>query len=196
MKTISTLLAAALVAAGLGATAQTTPAPAAATPAVATPEATAPVAATTTAAAAPAPASEPTLSPAAARARAMTSRSGRGRATAAPAAKTAPGLKDGVTVRDGKVIATESGRSTVLADSTQTVKLVTGLEAAGTGVVTRPDGTTETLQEGDYISLTGRLESAADRKAHTQSLKENLKEDRKIAAKKARSPLRQLANGF
>lgn len=73
-----------------------------------------------------------------------------------------------------------------------TIKLVTGLEANATGVVTRPDGTTETLKEGDHISLTGRLTTAEDRTSHAQSLKENLKEDRKTAAKKARSPLRQI----
>lgn len=93
-------------------------------------------------------------------------------------------------MRDGKVVATESGRSTFLTDS-MTVKLMTGLEATSAGVVTRPDGTSETLKEGDFISLTGRLATAQDQTSHAQSLKENLKEDRKIAAKKARSPLRQ-----
>lgn len=123
------------------------------------------------------------------RARGMTAHGARG-SHAAPAAKTV-GFKDGVIMHEGKVVATESGRSTFLTDS-MTVKLMTGLEATGAGLVTRPDGTSETLKEGDYISLTGRLTTAEDRTNHAQSLKENLKTDRKIAAKKARSPLRQL----
>lgn len=125
------------------------------------------------------------------RARASGSRRSGSRGPAARATTT-PGFKDGVTVRDGKVVATESGRSTFLTTPEMTLKLRTGLDVAGTGVVTRADGTTETLKEGDYISLTGRLTTAEDRTAHAQSLKENLKTDRKIAAKKARSPLRQI----
>ncbi len=198
MKLISTLLTAAIFAITGSATAQTTASQATA-PAVTKPETTAPAPATTGAAeggnitAAPA---EPTLSPAAMRARASASHGAHGARGVAPAAKAAPGFKDGITMRDGKVIATESGHSTYLIDSTQTVKLITGLEARADGLVTRPDGTTETLKEGDYITITGRLTTAQERTAHVQSLKENLKEDRKVAAKKARSPLRQLGSGF
>ena len=198
MRTFSLLLAAAFMAASSAVQAQaisTTDAPTSAAKA----ETTAPIAAGTAAgtldaAAVPAApvATTPELSPAAARARASATRrtGGRAVATRPPAHR---GFKDGVTVREGQVVATESGRSIYLTDSTTAnVRLVTGLEVSATGVVTRPDGTTETLKEGDYISLTGRLTTAQERTAHAQSLKANLKEDRKAAAKRARSPLRQL----
>ena len=193
MKTLSTFAIAALLAAGFSAQAQSTTS--AASPAAAKPETTAPAATTSAGSTvndgAMIASAAPTMSAAAMRARSAGSHRPAARG-AAPVANKTIGFKDGVTMRDGKVVATESGRSTFLTEPTMTIKLMTGLEAAGTGIVTRPDGTTETLQEGDYISLTGRLTSAQDNLSHAQSLKENLKEDRKVAAKKARSPLRQI----
>lgn len=196
MKTLTTLLAAALVAASLGAHAQSAAAtsPATATSAVAKSQTTksAPAALTGAGSAdtnrSAVAATEPAVSPAAMRARASVSHRPGARGVPAATSKI-PGFKDGVTMRDSKVVVTESGHSMVLTDSVGSVKLVTGLEASSTGVVTRPDGTTETLKEGDYISITGRFEVAQERINHSLSLKDNLKEDRKKAARKARSPL-------
>ena len=189
MKALPTFFFAALLAAGFSAQAQSQSTASTTVPAAANPETTAP-ASTTSNDGAMIASAEPKMSAAAMRARGAGSRRPVTRG-AAPKATQVVGFKDGVTMRDSKVVATESGRSTFLTEG-QTVKLVTGLEVASTGVVTRTDGTTETLQEGDYISLTGRLTTAQDRTSHAQSLKVNLQEDRKQAAKKARSPLRQI----
>ncbi len=125
------------------------------------------------------------------RARASAMRRPGSHMAAAGKPSTTPGFKDGITMRDGKVVATESGRSIFLSD-TASMKTLTGLTANGQGVITRTDGTTQTLKEGDYISLTGRYTSAEEVKEHRTDLKENLQESRKKAAKKARSPLGRL----
>jgi hypothetical protein len=193
MKTVPSFLTAVLFTAAFTAQAQTQ----SAAPAATQPETTAPVVSATPEGATAAPTTESTIATAdpkmtegAMRARASATRRPGSHAGAARPATT-PGFKDGVTVREGKVVATESGRSTVVSDSA-TVKLMTGLTVNGNGTVTRTDGTSETLKEGDYISLTGRLTSAEEAKEHKQELKENLKEDRVKAAKKARSPLGRL----
>ena len=68
-------------------------------------------------------------------------------------------MKDGVTMKDGKLIITEMGSTnTLLADKT----LRNGTVITTAGVVTTPDGATNQLHEGDLVSLTGRLSTRAE----------------------------------
>ena len=63
-------------------------------------------------------------------------------------------LKDGLSMKDGKIISTELGSTfPVTADK----KLVNGTTVTPSGLVTRADGTTSQMVEGDYVSLTGRI---------------------------------------
>ncbi len=63
-------------------------------------------------------------------------------------------MKDGATMKGGKVILTELGHTLPLAaDKT----LINGTKITVAGVVTTPDGTTTQLQEGDHMSLSGRV---------------------------------------
>jgi hypothetical protein len=64
------------------------------------------------------------------------------------------GVKDGATMKGGVIIFTELGRSTPLAADK---KLVNGTTITTSGLVTTPDGTTTQINEGDHVSLTGRL---------------------------------------
>ena len=83
-----------------------------------------------------------------------------GRRGRTPQAHRAPGvemMKDGITMKDGKVLFTQSGRTTDLqADKT----LVNGTTISTSGLVTAADGTTTQIGEGDQVSLTGRVTSA------------------------------------
>ncbi|MGI4872285.1 MAG: DUF6799 domain-containing protein [Janthinobacterium lividum] len=62
--------------------------------------------------------------------------------------------KDGVTMKDSKLLLTEQGHTLPL---DQDKKLLNGTLISTTGTVTHPDGTTEKIAEGDLVSLTGRL---------------------------------------
>lgn len=68
--------------------------------------------------------------------------------------------KDGVVLQDGKVVMTQSGHSTAV---TQETALVNGTKIRPDGSVAMTDGTTATLKEGDYMSLSGRMTFAADK---------------------------------
>ncbi|RZK12844.1 MAG: hypothetical protein EOO56_27830 [Hymenobacter sp.] len=68
-------------------------------------------------------------------------------------------MKDGVMMKDGRLIATEMGMTNpVTADKT----LRNGTVITSAGVVTGKDGTTTQLHEGDYVSLTGRVETRGE----------------------------------
>lgn len=74
----------------------------------------------------------------------------------------APGvemIKDGVTMRDGKVLITQSGRTT---DLTADKTLVNGTTISPSGLVTAKDGTTTQIENGDMVSMTGRVTSARE----------------------------------
>lgn len=67
-------------------------------------------------------------------------------------------LKDGVLMKDGKIMLTELGHTDPLAaDKT----LVNGTKISTTGLITARDGTTTQLQEGDEVSLSGRVTTKA-----------------------------------
>lgn len=68
-------------------------------------------------------------------------------------------MKDGVTMKDGKLIVTEMGMTDPLATDK---KLRNGTLITTTGQVTTPDGTTAQLHEGDLVSLTGRISTRAE----------------------------------
>lgn len=79
------------------------------------------------------------------------------RRTAAPKPRAKTGgvmAKDGFTMTGGKMTVTEMGLTTPLA---QDRKLLNGTTVSTTGQVTSAAGTTEQMQEGDIVSLTGRL---------------------------------------
>ena len=64
-------------------------------------------------------------------------------------------IKDGATMKDGKVLLTEQGLTTPL---TQDKTLVNGTVITASGQVTNPGGGAAVqLAEGDMVSLTGRL---------------------------------------
>ncbi|WP_426058544.1 DUF6799 domain-containing protein [Hymenobacter sp. B1770] len=66
------------------------------------------------------------------------------------------GLKDGLTMQNGRVVLTELGITNPL---TADKKLVNGTTITTTGLVTATDGTTTQMTEGDQVSLTGRVTS-------------------------------------
>jgi len=68
------------------------------------------------------------------------------------------GVKDGLTMKDGKILITEIGHTTPL---TADKKLINGTTISTTGLVTATDGTTTQMAEGDHVSLTGRLTTKA-----------------------------------
>jgi len=77
------------------------------------------------------------------------------RAAPKPRAKTSGVMaKDGFTMTGGKVTVTEMGLTTPLA---QDRKLLNGTTVTSTGQITSAAGTAEQMQEGDLVSLTGRL---------------------------------------
>ncbi|RZK15224.1 MAG: hypothetical protein EOO56_23295 [Hymenobacter sp.] len=68
-------------------------------------------------------------------------------------------MKDGVTMKDGKLIATEMGMTNpITADKT----LRNGTVITTAGMVTGRDGVATQLREGDYVSLTGRVETRTE----------------------------------
>ena len=68
-------------------------------------------------------------------------------------------MKDGVTMKDGKLIATEMGMTNPI---TTDKILRNGIIITTAGMVTGKDGTTTQLHEGDYVSLTGRVETRTE----------------------------------
>lgn len=139
----SLLLGGALLAA-LESQAQTQPTPAAATPAPG----------------APAPTSPATQNPAARRVlapRRVVAPRRAGGAAAPTRAKTSGVMaKDGLTLQNGRVILTELGRT---APIEQDKRLLNGTLITTKGQVTNVEGVTTQLNEGDYVSLTGRITS-------------------------------------
>jgi hypothetical protein len=68
-------------------------------------------------------------------------------------------MKDGVTMKDGKLIVTEMGMTNpITADKT----LRNGTTITTAGMVTGGDGVATQLREGDYVSLTGRIETRTE----------------------------------
>lgn len=66
------------------------------------------------------------------------------------------GRKDGLTMDKGRVILTELGVSNPL---TADKKLINGTTISTTGLVTATNGTTTQINEGDHVSLSGRVTS-------------------------------------
>ena len=98
---------------------------------------------------------------------------------AAAAPNAVPSVKDGVMMKEGKVYMTQSGITSPL---TQETSLVNGTKITADGTVTMTNGTTATLKEGDYMSLSGRLTTAAS-KAQQDSLMQAAKDNSKSKSK-------------
>lgn len=84
-----------------------------------------------------------------------------GRAVPKPrvAAAKAEGVKDGLSMQKGRVVLTELGISNPLvADK----KLINGTVITPSGMVTSTNGTTAQMNEGDQVSLTGRITTRAE----------------------------------
>lgn len=67
-------------------------------------------------------------------------------------------MKEGFMMKDGQVMRTQSGATNPLRED---VALPSGAKVAANGRLTTTDGRTVTLQEGDIVSPTGRLTTAA-----------------------------------
>ena len=89
-------------------------------------------------------------------------------------------MKDGVMMKDGKVLLTQQGLTNPL---TQDLTLTNGTKVSPTGSVTLASGTTTTLKEGDMMSLSGRI-TTATMKAEQDSLLMASKEPGKGKVKK------------
>ncbi|GGF02015.1 DUF6799 domain-containing protein [Hymenobacter cavernae] len=89
-------------------------------------------------------------------------------------------MKDGVMMKDGKVLLTQQGLTNPL---TQDLTLTNGTKVSPVGAVTLANGTTTTLKEGDMMSLSGRI-TTATMKAEQDSLLTASKEPGKGKAKK------------
>ncbi|GAA4390638.1 DUF6799 domain-containing protein [Hymenobacter koreensis] len=85
------------------------------------------------------------------------------------------GVRDGVTMTEGKVMHTQNGHTAALSEP---LTLVNGTKINVDGTVTMTDGRTVTLVNGDYMSLSGRLTTAA-MKAEQDSLIQAAKLDPK-----------------
>jgi hypothetical protein len=81
-------------------------------------------------------------------------------------------MKDGFLMKDGKVMMTRDAHTDAL---TTESTLVNGTKVKADGSVTLADGTTTMLKEGDYMSLTGRMTTAAF-KAQQDSLMQAAKD--------------------
>ena len=89
-------------------------------------------------------------------------------------------MKDGVMMKEGKVMVTQMGRTTPL---TQEMNLINGTKITPTGTITTPAGVSTQLTEGDLVSLSGRITTSAQ-KAAQDSLLLVKKEDLKNKGKK------------
>ncbi len=84
------------------------------------------------------------------------------RRVVAPKARAKTGatmMKDGITMKDGKLVATEMGMTNPVEGDK---KLLNGTVITASGMVTSADGTTTQLHEGDLVSLTGRVSTRAE----------------------------------
>ena len=94
----------------------------------------------------------------------------------------APTMKDGAIMQGGKVVITRFGQTeTVAAETT----LPNGIKVSPDGTVTMQNGTTSMMKEGDYLSLSGRLTTAAQ-KAEQDSLIKVAMEANKVKIKAKR----------
>ena len=75
-------------------------------------------------------------------------------------------MKDGFLMKDGKVLETRNAHTGAI---TAESALVNGTKVQPDGTIMMADGTTVRLQEGDYMSLTGRMTTRA-MKAEQDSL--------------------------
>lgn len=89
-------------------------------------------------------------------------------------------LKDGFVMKEGKVMMTRDAHTEALTSETA---LVNGTKIGADGTVTMANGTTTTLKEGDYMSLTGRLTTRA-MKAEQDSLLQLSRNGGKVKMKK------------
>lgn len=92
-------------------------------------------------------------------------------------------LKDGFTVKEGKVLVTQQAQTNPL---TKEFSLVNGTKIHPDGTVTMADGSSTLLREGDYLSLGGRL-STAEAKAQQDSLMRLTQANAKGKPKKKKS---------
>ena len=84
--------------------------------------------------------------------------------------------KDGVRMKEGKIMVTELGHTSPLtADRT----LISGTKITTTGLITTPEGATTQLQEGDEMSLSGRVTTKSGL-AEQDSLRKLLEYDTKL----------------
>ena len=93
-------------------------------------------------------------------AQAQTTPAAKGRVQPKPRTAAQPGaaVKDGLTMKGGRVVLTELGiTNTLTADKT----LINGTIITPAGLITAKDGTTTQMAEGDQVSLTGRLTTRA-----------------------------------
>ena len=95
----------------------------------------------------------------AATAQAQTTRSGRVSPKPRAVAAKAEGIKDGLSMQNGRVVLTELGISNPLVTDK---KLINGTVITPAGIVTGTDGTTAQIKEGDQVSLSGRITSHSD----------------------------------
>ncbi|NVO84021.1 DUF6799 domain-containing protein [Hymenobacter terrestris] len=77
-------------------------------------------------------------------------------------------MKDGFLMKDGKVLETRNAHTGAI---TAESALVNGTKVQPDGTIMMADGTTVRLQEGDYMSLTGRMTTRA-MKAEQDSLQQ------------------------
>lgn len=88
-------------------------------------------------------------------------------------------LKDGVMMKEGKLLLTQQGLTNPI---TQETSLVNGTKILPDGTVTMTDGSSAVLQEGDYMSLSGRLTTVV-MKAQQDSLMQAAKDGGKVKVK-------------
>jgi len=84
-------------------------------------------------------------------------------------------VKDGAVMSEGKVMLTQQGHTNPVLQETS---LTNGTKIMPDGTLTMPDGKSVTMKEGDYLSLSGRLTTAA-MKAEQDSLMRAAKVDPK-----------------
>ncbi|UYZ58280.1 DUF6799 domain-containing protein [Hymenobacter latericus] len=91
------------------------------------------------------------------------------------------GVKDGVLMQQGKVMVTQHGHTSELT-APNIMSFPNGTKVQADGVVVMADGNTSQLQEGDYMSLSGRI-TTARMKAEQDSLIQAVKSGQSGKAK-------------
>ncbi len=89
-------------------------------------------------------------------------------------------VRDGVTMKEGKLLITQGGMTNTVLQETS---LVNGTKIKPDGTVTMTNGTSATMKEGDYMSLTGRMTTAV-MKAQQDSIAQANKAAAKTKKKK------------